>query len=107
MGPFGPISRPGFERLYVYDRLSAPRWPGASTCHRRRVRHNLDRHGLARLDQQAPSTGTPLRHLHVDEQLGVQEVVSRLGVGAGKVRADLARYRIPIRPPGRPVRHAS
>jgi hypothetical protein len=47
-----------------------------------------------------------LHHLYVEERLGVRVVADRLGVSSDKVRAELARYRIPIRPPGRPARVA-
>ena len=68
---------------------------------------NIDRYGLPRRNRQAPLDRPTLRRLYVDEQLGVRAVASRLGVSPDKVRAELARYRIPIRPPGRPPRHAS
>ena len=68
------------------------------------VRRNLDRHGLPRRDPQAPLDRAALRHLYVDEQLGVRAVATRLGVSADKVRADLARHGIPLRRPGRPGR---
>ena len=67
------------------------------------VRRNL-RHGLPRRDRRVPLDRATLRRLYVDEQLGVRAVASRLGVSPDKVRADLACYRIPIRPPGRPAR---
>jgi hypothetical protein len=70
------------------------------------VDRNIDRYGLPRRDREAPLDRATLRRLYVHEQLGVRAVASRLGVSADKVRADLDRYRIPIRPPGRPPRRA-
>ena len=70
------------------------------------VLRNLDRYALARRDRHAPLDRETIRRLYVTERLGVRAVAERLGVSADKVRADLARYRIPIRPPGRPARTA-
>ena len=67
----------------------------------------MDRYGLPRRDRRAPLDRVTLRRLYVDEHLGVQAVAARLRVSPHKVRTDLARYRIPIRRPGRPARRPS
>jgi hypothetical protein len=66
------------------------------------VKRNIAHSGIPRRQRRAPLDEAALRRLYVEERLGVRVVAARLGVSPDKVRADLARYRIPIRSPGRP-----
>jgi hypothetical protein len=68
------------------------------------VVRTLRKYGLFRHSRHAPLDRDRLRLLYVDERLGTPAMAARLGVSPDKVRAELARYGIPIRPPGRRTR---
>jgi hypothetical protein len=54
---------------------------------------------MTRHARRTPLDRATLRRLYIDEHLGTRAVAVHLGVSADKVRAELARHQIPIRPP--------
>ena len=98
------LSRSALQRLYIHDQLSVAEVARRFEVSTGAVVRNLRSYGLPRHDRHAPLDRDTLRRLYVDERLGVRAVASRLGVSPDKVRVELARYRIPIRRPGRPSR---
>src|SRR5262249_40553217 len=96
------LSRPTLKRLYITERLSIAEVARRFDVGPGTVIRNLEAHGLPHRDPRQPLDRATLRHLHVDEQRGTRAVAARLGVSADKVRTELARAQIRVRPPGRP-----